>query len=94
MRIFKSFFPLRKLLARPWPKGKPIGKENIKIVKIDPVGNYAIKIVFSDGHDTGIYSWKYFQWLAANKRFWARYIEETVGSGHNRLKATLIGKII
>jgi len=56
----------------------PIGKKNVKIVEVEPVGNYAIKIVFSDGHDTGIYSWKYFQWLAANKKdLWATYIEET-----------------
>ena len=41
----------------------PIGKENVKIIKVEPVGNYAIKIVFSDGHDTGIYSWKYFLFL-------------------------------
>ncbi len=58
----------------------PIGKESVKIVEVEPVGNYAIKIVFSDGHDTGIYSWKYFQWLATNKNdLWARYIEETNG---------------
>ena len=63
----------------------PIGKENVKIVAVEPVGNYAIKIVFSDGHDTGIYSWKYFQWLATNKKdLWARYIEET-GSGAGSL---------
>ena len=56
----------------------PIGKKNVKIVEVEPVGNYAIKIVFSDGHDTGIYSWKYFQWLAANKKnLWATYIKET-----------------
>ena len=58
----------------------PIGKESVKIVEVERVGNYAIKIVFSDGHDTGIYSWKYFQWLATNKNnLWARYIEETNG---------------
>src|SRR3984885_5708033 len=33
------------------------GKENVAIVAIEPVGNYAIKIVFDDGHDTGLYSW-------------------------------------
>ena len=73
----------------------PIGKENVKIVAVEPVGNYAIKIVFSDGHDTGIYSWKYFHWLAANKKdLWARYIEQTTGEAgavdckihHNRKK--------
>ena len=40
------------------------GKENVAIVAIEPVGNYAIKIVFDDGHDTGLYSWDYLRKLA------------------------------
>ncbi len=40
------------------------GKENVVIVGIEPVGNYAIKIVFDDGHDTGLYSWDYLRKLA------------------------------
>ena len=42
------------------------GKENVAIVAIEPVGNYAIKIVFDDGHDTGLFSWDYLRqarWL-------------------------------
>ena len=35
------------------------GKKNVTITAIEPVGNYAIKLVFSDGHDTGLYSWDY-----------------------------------
>jgi DUF971 family protein len=41
-----------------------IGKENVAIVGIEPVGNYAIKIVFDDGHDTGLYTWDYLRELA------------------------------
>ena len=47
------------------------GKENVAIVAIDPVGNYAIKIVFDDGHDTGLYSWDYLRklgWLISSAR--------------------------
>jgi len=40
------------------------GKENVAIVGVDPIGNYAIKIAFDDGHDTGIYSWDYLRKLA------------------------------
>jgi DUF971 family protein len=40
------------------------GKENVAIVGIEPVGNYAIKIVFDDGHDTGLYTWSYLRELA------------------------------
>ena len=42
------------------------GKENIGIVNIEAVGNYAIKIIFSDEHDTGIFSWAYLYHLAEN----------------------------
>jgi DUF971 family protein len=48
------------------PREKRIvtGKENVAIVGIEPVGNYAIKIVFDDGHNTGLYSWDYLRRLA------------------------------
>ena len=79
--FLRVFSPSAEVVGHgPGQRVNPIGKENVKITRIEPVGNYAIKIVFSDGHDTGIYSWKYFQWLAANKKdLWAQYIEETSG---------------
>ena len=40
------------------------GKENVAIVDVEPIGNYAIKLVFDDGHDTGLYSWDYLRKLA------------------------------
>jgi DUF971 family protein len=40
------------------------GKENVVIVDVEPIGNYAIRIVFDDGHDTGLYSWDYLRRLA------------------------------
>jgi len=49
----------------PSQKRAVIGKENVAIVAIEPVGNYAIKIVFDDGHDTGLYSWDYLRKLAS-----------------------------
>ncbi len=42
------------------------GKENVRIVGIEPVGHYAIKIVFDDGHDSGLYTWDYLRELAAS----------------------------
>ena len=78
--FLRVFSPSAEVVGHvPSQRINPIGKQNVRIVGIEPVGNYAIKIIFSDGHDTGIYSWKYFQWLAANKKdLWARYIEETI----------------
>ena len=40
------------------------GKENVKIARLEPVGNYAVRIVFDDGHDSGLYSWDYLKELA------------------------------
>ena len=79
--FLRVFSPSAEVVGHvPSQRINPIGKQNVRIVGIEPVGNYAIKIIFSDGHDTGIYSWKYFQWLAANKKgLWAKYIEETTG---------------
>ena len=77
--FLRVFSPSAEVVGHgPGQRVNPVDKQNVKIVEIEPIGNYAIRIVFSDGHNTGIYSWKYFQWLAANKKeLWARYIEET-----------------
>jgi DUF971 family protein len=48
----------------PSQKRTVTGKENVAIVAIEPVGNYAIKIVFDDGHDTGLFTWDYLRKLA------------------------------
>jgi len=40
------------------------GKEDVKILRLEPVGNYAVRIVFDDGHDSGLYSWDYLKRLA------------------------------
>lgn len=51
-----------------------LNKENVAITGIEPQGNYAIKLIFSDGHDSGIYSWSYLKELAENyDRNWADY---------------------
>jgi DUF971 family protein len=39
------------------------GKEDVKITRLEPVGNYALRIVFDDGHDSGLYSWDYLKEL-------------------------------
>jgi DUF971 family protein len=39
------------------------GKQNVKITRLEPVGNYAVRIVFDDGHDSGLYSWDYLAQL-------------------------------
>ena len=44
----------------------PLNKKNVSIVNIEKVGNYAIRIIFDDGHDTGIYSWSYLRKVSEN----------------------------
>ena len=52
-----------------------LGKENVGITAIEPVGQYAVKLVFDDGHDTGLYTWKYLQQLGRERaENWARYL--------------------
>jgi len=61
-------------------KGQEIlqtGKRQVKIVNLESVGNYAIKLSFSDGHDTGIYSWTYLQELATEQEpLWNDYLKK------------------
>jgi DUF971 family protein len=52
-----------------------LGKQNVGIKSVEPVGQYAVKLVFDDGHDSGLYSWKYLRELGENQREnWARYM--------------------
>jgi len=63
------------------------GKENVAITRIDPVGHYAIRLVFDDGHDTGLYSWTYLQELGHNMEAnWRRYLDRLAAAGYAREK--------
>ena len=62
------------------------GKKNVMIEKVESIGNYAIKIIFSDGHDTGIYSWSYLSKLCSNSvRMWSDYLEALDGVDGSRI---------
>jgi DUF971 family protein len=51
------------------------GKRNVEITALDPVGNYAVKPTFSDGHNSGIYSWDILHYLGINQEaLWADYL--------------------
>lgn len=61
------------------------GKEDVNIVNIEPVGNYAVKLIFSDGHDTGLYSWDLLHELARNyEALWLEYIGKLDAAGVKR----------
>jgi len=62
-----------------------VGKEAVTITKIQPTGNYAIILFFSDGHDTGIYSWSHLYNLCSNHdKLWSEYLIKLEKSGHSR----------
>ena len=62
-----------------------VGKREVGIAAVEPVGHYAIQPRFSDGHDTGIYSWDYLYWLGANQeRLWQDYLDRLAAAGASR----------
>jgi len=69
----------------PGQRKVPLGKEGVGIDRLEPVGNYAIQIVFDDGHDTGIYSWETLYNLGKHyDDLWAAYLEELKEKGYTR----------
>jgi DUF971 family protein len=61
------------------------GQRNVDLVTMDAVGNYAVKPVFSDGHDTGIYSWEYLHHLGSNRdALWEDYLRRLEAAGFTR----------
>jgi DUF971 family protein len=58
------------------PKQIVTGKGNIKITALEPVGNYAVRIIFDDGHDSGLYSWDFLGKLGReHDTLWAEYLK-------------------
>jgi len=51
------------------------GKLNVRITNVEPVGNYAVRLIFDDGHDTGLYTWDYLERVGeGHKEIWADYL--------------------
>lgn len=62
-----------------------VGKQNVTISNIKPTGNYAVVLSFSDGHDTGIYSWVHLNYLAVNyDGLWDKYLQKMEAAGQSR----------
>ena len=62
-----------------------VGKRCVQISALEPIGNYGVKPIFSDGHDTGIYSWSYLNWLLDNKQLlWDKYLLKIQNTGASR----------
>ncbi|MGH8206040.1 MAG: gamma-butyrobetaine hydroxylase-like domain-containing protein [Steroidobacteraceae bacterium] len=62
-----------------------LGKEQVGIRAVEPIGQYAVRLIFDDGHDTGLYTWKYLYELGAEREpKWAAYLQRVAQSGHVR----------
>ncbi|MGY8843931.1 MAG: gamma-butyrobetaine hydroxylase-like domain-containing protein [Gammaproteobacteria bacterium] len=63
-----------------------VGKEDATIEDVEPIGNYAVRLVFGDGHDTGLYTWDYLYEMGVQKKeYWGNYIEALQLAGHVRV---------
>ena len=61
------------------------GKRNVMILEVQPVGNYATRLVFDDLHSTGIFSWDYLLELGQSQpRYWQEYLDELAAKGMTR----------
>ena len=60
-------------------------KETVGISQIEPIGLYAVRLVFDDGHNTGLYTWSYLYEMSSERdRKWARYLERLTQAGKAR----------
>ena len=61
------------------------GKRNVTITRLEPVGTYAVRIIFSDGHSTGLFTWNYLVKLGREREMiWAVYLEKLAATGRQR----------
>ena len=61
------------------------GKREVTIVELEPVGNYAVKPTFSDGHDSGLFTWEYLYFLGSQQdQLWADYHQRLQAAGVDR----------
>jgi DUF971 family protein len=62
-----------------------VGKRDVVLDNIEPAGNYALKLAFNDGHDSGLYSWEYFLDLGKNQdSLWQDYLTKMEAAGESR----------
>src|SRR5690554_2713354 len=66
------------------------GKKDVGLLAVEPAGNYALKLTFADGHDTGLYDWNYLRHLCENQTsMWAEYKARLEREGKSRESATI-----
>jgi DUF971 family protein len=81
--MLRVFSPSAEVQGHSAAERKTVGgKERVTIRDVQPVGNYAVRLVFDDGHATGLYTWSYLASLGAEKdQRWASYLAELQAKG-------------
>ena len=61
------------------------GKEKVQVTAIEPIGHYAVQLVFDDGHDSGLYTWKHLYELGTHQaEYWQDYLKRLKAAGYSR----------
>lgn len=82
----RVYSPSAEVRGHAGGEGRVVGgKRDVNIAAVEPVGNYAVRLRFDDGHATGIYSWAYLRELGENlDAYWACYLERLRDAGLDR----------
>lgn len=84
--LMRVYSPSAEVMGHgPGQETLQVGKRHVIIESLEPVGHYAVKPKFSDGHESGIFSWDYIAWLGEHQdTLWADYLERMEKAGASR----------
>jgi len=84
--LMRVYSPSAEVMGHgPGQEVLQIGKREVNVVELEPVGNYAVQPLFSDGHNTGIFSWDTLYGMGQNQdMLWARYLKNMADAGASR----------
>ena len=84
--LMRVYSPSAEVMGHgPGQETLQVGKKHVIIEALEPVGHYAVKPKFSDGHESGIFSWEYIKWLGENQdALWADYLARMAQAGASR----------
>ncbi|MDY7072283.1 hypothetical protein PshuTeo2_23920 [Pseudomonas hunanensis] len=104
LRARRGLPPARRIPARALSSaevqghGNPIlqfGKINVGLSGLEPAGQYALKLTFDDGHDSGLFTWEYLEQLCLRQeQLWAEYLDELHKAGKSRDPAESVVKLM
>lgn len=86
MELMRVYSPSAEVRGHgPGQEVLQVGKQDVGVVRVEPVGMYAIQPTFTDGHDTGLFSWDYLYWLGENQeQLWNDYLQRLSVAGASR----------